>query len=349
MKWRNQIITWYLRGLFYGGGAAIVISIVFPLAVHASIFSLVSGLFSPPSEITAGPAPTSQNIPLLQAALNPDPNPAKGGGDITVVGNAALMPETGPSGSIADIAGNPGAQISLYVVRNGDTLSEIAEMFGVSVNTLVWANDVSAKTLQPGQTLVILPISGTEHVVKAGDTLQSIAAKYKADAKEIIQFNNLIPNEPLSVGATIIIPDGEGGVSASSSGFRPTEPLHGTGGPDYVGYYAAPLVSYVKTQGLHGYNAVDLAAPIGTPIMAAAPGIVIVSKNVGWNGGYGEYVVIAHGNGTETLYAHMSENISYPGMHVVRGQVIGYVGSTGKSTGPHLHFEVRGAKNPFGP
>ncbi|MDO8482413.1 MAG: M23 family metallopeptidase, partial [bacterium] len=73
----------------------------------------------------------------------------------------------------------------------------------------------------------------------------------------------------------------------------------------------------------------------------------IVSKNYGWNGGYGEYVVISHSNGTQTLYSHMSENITYPGMRVSQGQVIGYVGSTGKSTGSHLHFEVRGAKNPF--
>jgi murein DD-endopeptidase MepM/ murein hydrolase activator NlpD len=92
---------------------------------------------------------------------------------------------------------------------------------------------------------------------------------------------------------------------------------------------------------------VDLAAPIGTPIMASAEGDVIISKNYGWNGGYGEYVVISHPNGTQTLYAHMSSNLAYQGMHVYKGQVIGFVGSTGKSTGSHLHFEVRGAKNPF--
>ena len=90
----------------------------------------------------------------------------------------------------------------------------------------------------------------------------------------------------------------------------------------------------------------DLAAPTGTPILASAIGEVIISRT-GWNGGYGNYVVIAHSNGTQTVYAHNSSNIVYAGQTVVQGQVIGYVGSTGRSTGAHLHFEVRGAKNPF--
>jgi len=287
---------------------------------------------------------TSQNIALLQAALNPNPNPAKGGGDITVVGDTALLPESGPSGTMVDIEESRSDQISLYVVHEGDTLSQIAKMFGVSVNTIIWANNVSARTLHQGDQLVILPISGLQYKVKSGDTLKSIAAKYKADANEIIQFNGLKADISLAVGTEIIIPDGE---IATPKIYQPTERLHGAGGPNYAGYYTKPLAYYVKTQGLHGYNAVDLSAPVGTPIMAAAYGEVIVSKNYGWNGGYGEYVVISHPNGTQTLYAHMSEDITYPGMYVYQGQVIGYVGSTGKSTGSHLHFEVRGAKNPF--
>ncbi len=287
---------------------------------------------------------TSQNISLLQAALNPDPNPAKGGGDITVVGDTALLPETGPSGTMVDIEESHSDQISLYVVREGDTLSQIAKMFGVSVNTVMWANDVSAKTLKPGQQLVILPISGVKYTVKKGDTVKSIATKYKADANEVIQFNNLKDGVALVVDSTIIIPDGE--IDAPKVSGVTAKP-HGTGGPNFDYYYAKPLAVYRKTQGLHGYNGVDLGAPAGTPIMASAAGTVIVSKNYGWNGGYGEYVVVAHSNGTQTLYAHMNANITYQGMSVYQGQVIGYVGSTGKSTGSHLHFEVRGARNPF--
>lgn len=285
-----------------------------------------------------------QNIALLQATINPNPNSAKGGGDITVVGDTALLPESGPSGTMVDIEESRSDQISLYVVHEGDTLSQIAKMFGVSVNTIMWANDVNPRTLRQGDQLVILPISGLQYTVKSGDTVKSIAAKYKADANEIIQFNGLKADASLAVGTDIIIPDGE---IATPKVYQPAGRLYGAGGPNYAGYYVKPLAHYVKTQGLHGYNAVDLGAPVGTPIMAAAYGQVIVSKNYGWNGGYGEYVVISHPNGTQTLYSHMSSNIIYQGMYVYQGQVIGYVGSTGKSTGSHLHFEVRGAKNPF--
>ena len=115
-----------------------------------------------------------------------------------------------------------------------------------------------------------------------------------------------------------------------------------------IGYYMAPLSVYVETQGIHGYNGVDLAAKAGTPVMASAAGTVVVAKSGGYNGGYGNYVVIQHGNGSQTLYSHMSTVSTYVGATVVQGQVIGAVGSTGKSTGPHLHFEIRdGIRNPF--
>ena len=110
----------------------------------------------------------------------------------------------------------------------------------------------------------------------------------------------------------------------------------------------APLARYVETQGIHGYNGVDLGAPSGTPIMASADGDVIVAKAGGYNGGYGSYVVIQHANGSQTLYAHMSKVSTYAGATVKQGQVIGGVGSTGRSTGAHLHLEIRnGPKNPF--
>ncbi|MFA7310107.1 MAG: M23 family metallopeptidase, partial [Candidatus Paceibacterota bacterium] len=129
------------------------------------------------------------------------------------------------------------------------------------------------------------------------------------------------------------------------------EPAHNvgpTGNATQIGYYMAPLSRYTETQGIHGYNGVDLAAPVGTPIMASANGDVIIAKAGGYNGGYGSYVVISHGNGSQTLYAHMSKVSTYDGAHVVQGQVIGYVGSTGKSTGAHVHFEIRnGIRNPF--
>jgi murein DD-endopeptidase MepM/ murein hydrolase activator NlpD len=113
-----------------------------------------------------------------------------------------------------------------------------------------------------------------------------------------------------------------------------------------VGYFIEPLVNYHKTQKLHGHNAVDLAAPAGTPILAAAEGEVVISR-AGWNGGYGRYIVIQHGNGTQTVYGHASKLLVSEGDFVKQGQEIALVGSSGESTGPHLHVEVRGGKNPF--
>lgn len=333
------------QGLLYVRLFCVAITLSAPTFAYAGIFSFVSEMFSDNVQTQTASAITSQNMPLLQATLNPNPNVAKGGGDITVIGDVALLPETGPSGTMVDIEEGRSGQISLYVVREGDTLSQIAKMFGVSVSTIVWSNSISGGIIRPGDTLVILPISGIQYTVKRGDTLKSIAAKYKADASEIVQFNDLNADAPLAVGDSIIIPDGEGAVVRSAA--PATSKLRGTGGPNYEGYYTRPILGGRKTQGLHGYNGVDLASYIGAPILAAASGDVIIAKDSGWNGGYGEYIVIAHDNGTQTLYSHLSALLVYPGKHVVRGEVIGYMGSTGKSTGSHLHFEVRGAKNPF--
>lgn len=287
-----------------------------------------------------------QNMALLHAALNNDPNPAKGGGDITIVNGVALLSETGPSGSVPENAiNNPSDQISIYVVRKGDTLSQIATMFGVSVNTIIWANDLSkASAIAVGDTLVILPISGIKHEVKKGDTLKSIVKKYSGDFEEVMKYNGLDEDSTLAIGDTVVIPDGE---IQQARATTITSPIKSSGGPVYKGYYINPVANSRKSQGLHGYNGIDLAASSGTPIVASAGGQVVVVKDYGWNGGYGNYIVIKHNNGTQTLYAHTKSNIVSGGQWVVQGQVIGYVGSTGRSTGPHLHFEIRGATNPF--
>ena len=285
---------------------------------------------------------------LLEPLTGADPKAPVGGGEITVVDGDALLPDSGPLGTMKDINDIPPAdQVSVYVVRKGDTLSQVSKMFGVSVNTIVWANDLPRATaIREGQVLVILPISGIQHTVAKGETLQSIAKKYKGDVKEIAQYNDLEPTAPLAVGEVVIVPDGEETPTPTSSGKTPRV-IRGSG-PSYSGYYIRPLAGNRRTQGLHGYNGVDLSnGRIGDELFASAAGLVIVSKNSGWNGGYGNYVVLKHSNGTQTLYGHMDRTIVAVGQTVKQGQVIGYLGSTGKSTGPHVHFEIRGAKNPF--
>ena len=300
---------------------------------------------------------------LLQPAMNIDPSAARGGGGITIVDNSALMPQEGPSGTIADIEKPKDATINVYVVHSGDTLNGIAKMFGVSPNTILWANNLPrGASLQIGQVLTILPVTGIKYTVKKGDTLESIAKKYAGDvgaAADVASYNG-IDDSSLAVGSEIIIPNGElaappaapNTVITSHGTVRVgSEPAHNVGPAgtaSEIAYYIAPLASYVKTQGIHGYNAVDLAAPKGSIIMAAAEGTVIVAREGGWNGGYGSYVVIQHDNGSETLYSHMSKVTAYDGEHVVQGQMIGNVGATGLATGPHVHFEIRnGIRNPF--
>ncbi|MDO8561965.1 MAG: M23 family metallopeptidase [bacterium] len=304
-----------------------------------------------------------QTMTLLQPAVNIDPNAARGGGDITIVDGSALMPEEGPSGTVADIEKSKNATISVYVVREEDTLTGIAKLFRVSPSTILWANDLPRNAvLKIGQTLIILPVTGVRYTVESGDTLVSIAKKFGADAADIANFNG-IDDDMIVVGMKLIIPDGEIAVAAvvaapassapSSAPFR-SGAIAGSrnGGPSgtvaEITYYIRPIVGGTRTQGIHGYNGVDLAAPKGTPILASATGDVIVAKGSGWNGGYGNYIVIQHGNGSQTLYSHASKVIVYAGEHVVQGQVIGYVGATGKATGPHVHFEIRnGIRNPF--
>ena len=312
-------------------------------SAEASFFDFVEKIMGSSDPSSKGVA-NSQTLPLLSAPLNQNLLAGQGGGDITVVGNSALFPATGPWGSIADVVEHKPDSISLYVVRDGDTLSSIANIFDVSVNTIIWSNNLKRGSLiNPGDVLVILPVSGVQYTVKKGDTIKSIAKKYGGDANEILVFNGLASEAGLKVGLIIIIPNGEGEPIPSSSGGRVVR----GGGPNYAGYYLRPITGGRKTQGIHGYNGVDLASYCGSPVMASASGDVIVARPAGWNGGYGQYAVISHPNGTQTLYAHLSAIIVSPGWHVVQGQIIGYVGSTGLSTGCHLHFEVRGARNPY--
>ncbi|MEK7477999.1 MAG: M23 family metallopeptidase [Patescibacteria group bacterium] len=328
----------------------LIVFLVNPKPAVASIASLLGGFLGNMAGAATAETATgnSQNMALLQAALNNDPNPDKGdSGDSVIEGNA-LMANSGPAGGLADMASStPGSdRISTYVVRKGDTLSEIAQMFNVSVNTIRWINDIKkSSVIKVGQTLIILPISGVQYTIKKGDTLTGIVKKFGGDEEEILAYNNLDSTNDLAVGDTIIIPDGD--ASPPTTGTNSGRGTATASRPNYQGYYLRPLVGGIKTQGLHGYNGIDVSTPTGSSVMASAAGKVIIAKGSGWSGGYGQYIVVQHNNGTQTLYAHLSQVNVVPSETVERGQVIAYSGNSGRSTGPHLHFEIRGAKNPF--
>lgn len=339
----------------------IVVMIVVPLSVvHAnSISKAVQKLYA--NQVTYErkfSATSASEVKLLSARTNPDTKSHQGGGDVIV--DEGMLISGGPfhNDGSGDTLGS--GEISIHTVRpctpeSCETLSHIAEMYGVSVNTILWANDIDdPKSVQPGDDLIILPITGVRHIVKEKETLVTIAKKYGAETSEqvdamisdIIDYNRLASASDISVGETVVVPGGimhTAKVNTPTKSGTPTKTQTAAGGNGF----SHPLPGSVRTQGIHGYNAVDLAAAIGTPIRAAAAGEVIVSKSGGWNGGYGNYVVIKHSNGTQTLYAHTSSNAVSVGANVSAGETIAYVGNTGQSTGAHLHFEVRGTTNPF--
>lgn len=355
---KNQSMTTGLRtvailSIFALAGA--------PLASEAWFLPSASAQGSSAGQAALDSWENAQNMNLLSSAVAmiSDQKAVDPDDEIHIADEEALSPDIGSSGTLADLVDIPAVDtISTYVVQKGDTVAAVAKRFGVSENTVRWANNFAKKdVLHVGQTVVILPITGVKHVVKKGDTLASIAKKYKADASDIADYNSIDSSDALSVGETIIVPDGEititKVVTDAKTGKKRTVVDTGSAVKGGVsasrGYYIRPVVlgsGIQKTQGFHDrYNAVDIGAPKGTPIRAMADGTVIVAKPNGWNGGYGGLTIIAHPNGTQTLYAHQSRIDVSVGQHVAQGQVIGGVGNTGSvhgRTGLHLHFEIRG-------
>jgi murein DD-endopeptidase MepM/ murein hydrolase activator NlpD len=351
-----------LKGLIFA--LFFISTVLSPKQAEASFTSFISSVFTKTTEAADSSGDTSirtissQNVALLSVGSTFDLAHDVGLlTDINIVSNSALMAETGPMGTIVDVEELDGDSdtISVYVVRSGDTLLGIARMYDVSVNTIIWGNNLKGpKDIKIGQELIILPVSGIKYTINKGDTIAGIAKKYKGDVDEIISFNNLEKGAKLVAGEEIIIPNGEIKAVAVAPAKPGTTKLIKTfinEAIDAISYYIRPVVNGRKSQGLHGKNGVDIAPGcrcVGKEsLLASAAGNVLIARTGGWNGGYGNYVVISHPNGTQTLYGHMHSVTVKPGEQVAQGEVIGTVGSSGNSSGPHVHFEIRGAKNPF--
>lgn len=244
-----------------------------------------------------------------------------------------------------------------YVVREGDTISTIADRFNLSIQTVLWANNLSVRSyIRPGNKLTIPPIDGVLHTVKKGDTIAKIAKTYGSDSKEIFAWNKIGEDQSLKVGETLIVPGGKvaaaaparvGSASQIFTGAKPADAVVPAGTKMLWPIAARRITQYFTWK----HTGVDIAGPIGTPIYAADDGIVELA---GWSGGYGNAVIINHGNGLWTRYGHASKLFVKKGDQVKKGQTIMATGSTGRSTGPHLHFEVMSGgvgrghyRNPF--
>jgi murein DD-endopeptidase MepM/ murein hydrolase activator NlpD len=238
-------------------------------------------------------------------------------------------------------------EIQQYIVQPGDTVLGIAEKFGLKPETIQWANpglEVNADLIRPGDPLNILPVDGALHTITSGDTLLSIANKYKVTVEDIINYpgNNLSgPDAPLTIAGKLVIPNGtKPFVNQQAVAYNSTAspaPVNATiGGGNFVW----PTSGSINQRYWGGHGGIDIGAWTGAPVKAADGGYVAVATG-GWNAGYGNHVIIDHGNGFVTLYAHLNSIYVKPGESVVAGQQIGSVGNTGNSTGPHLHFEIR--------
>ncbi len=237
-------------------------------------------------------------------------------------------------------------RVETYRVESGDTVTGIAQRFGLNITTILWANNLSAYSLlRIGQELAIPPVNGVLHKIAKGDTVNKIASRYRANTADILAFNQVDEADELKVGDQLVVPGGRPPAAVptprpSTSG-TPSAP--DTRGPAFAGgkllwpTAAKRITQYYTWR----HTGVDIADKTGTPIYAAEDGVVAKAMGSGYNGGYGKYVIIDHGNGLTTLYGHASKLYVSVGDRVERGQQIADIGNTGRSTGPHLHFEVR--------
>jgi murein DD-endopeptidase MepM/ murein hydrolase activator NlpD len=293
---------------------------------------------APETEAEAGAA-TDANAEVAAADLS----------GVPVRINYSLSPALNP---ITFQGKRPEHSLATYTVEPNDTPIGIAEKFGIKAETLLGGNPAlsqESSALQAGDTLVILPIDGVLHDVIEGDTLEGLAAQYGVPAEDIIAYgpNNLEFPFRLYPGTQIMVPGAVREVFVWTAPQLPSRPRTG----DSTGSGIEPLVqgtgTFVWPIGArritqvywYGHQAIDIGAAEGSAVVASDTGTVTWA---GWNVyGYGNLIVINHGNGYETYYAHLSSVGVVPGQVVYQGQYIGASGNTGRSSGPHLHFEIR--------
>lgn len=273
-------------------------------------------------------------------------------------GTAVTKPIIMPGAALPTSGGLARANVIYHEVMAGETIGAIAEQYGISLATILWSNNLTARSyIRPGDKLKILPTSGVVHKVKKGDTIGKIAKLYNTTPEKIIKSNKLKEDgTDMVVGEELLVPDGRMPAPVYVAPVRKYTQLSNIAAPPPS--VAAPAGSgYLWPAGVRRitqyygwrHTGLDIGGPIGTGLYASKAGTVIRSQ-CGWNGGYGCYIIVDHGGGVTTLYGHASKLYVSVGEYVSQGQTIATMGSTGRSTGSHLHFEVRvnGAKqNPL--
>ena len=297
----------------------------------------------PRAEPPQPPAAADESLPLISFW------PQRGGSGLE--SSDSLARAAVPFTIIPD---RPRLGIITHTVEAGDTLTGIAGRHKLSLDTVMWAGglELCPQLLRVGQQLMILPVDGVHHAVEEGDTLVDIARMYRVEPGAIVGWG---PNElkdensPLLPGQVLIIPGGvKETISVSAGGYTGavSEPSRvGTGRFAWPG--RGRIMDYFGSTTIYGrprpwpHKGIDIGIPLGGAVLAADSGVVSVVRTGGYNGGYGNYIVISHGNGLSTLYAHLSVVSVQQGTVVAKGQRIGSAGATGMADGVHLHFEIR--------
>ncbi len=330
----------------------------FPKPANADILSAIFGSSATAEENATKEDSSnhnSQTIPLLETSTNPDLKNTSEENLVIVQDDSfiynhglSFMSDSFEKSSISD-------KMYVYTVKKGDTLSEIAELFDVSINTIKWENNISGQGISVGQKLNILPVTGVRHTVKSGDTISKIADKYEAEEEDVFVFNGIDKNEKLKQGDILFVPNGIIKQVAVKTGTskNPSSGSRVVNVKVQSGYYLRPVAGIVTSPygaRKSGYHyGVDIGNKVGTAVVAAASGNVIKVVSgcregvISCGGRYGNYIVIEHSNGTKTIYAHLNSVGVSVGDNVSQGEVIGGLGNTGRSSGPHLHFEIENA------
>ncbi len=296
---------------------------------------------------------TQVNLPQVDLRLLPSPTPAPELGGHTVaekpthrggnrfVNNTAAFLQVPVAHTI--MAERDRMEVVTYTVQPNDNVWAIAQGFGLAARTVLWANpsvEKSPDLLRVGQALIIPPVDGVYYTVQPGDTVEKLAKKYKTTVEKIVsfEFNQLEEPYQLQPGQQIMLPDGSKPVPVLN--YYPMTRVGSApaGAPKGTGRFAWPTRGVLTQRYWAGHPAIDIANRTGTPILAADAGYVVMAGRDTW--GYGNQVVIDHGNGFKTRYAHLHTILVKAGMKVQKNQQIGTMGSTGRSTGPHLHFEI---------
>ena len=358
MVWRTTCVGWRARRPFLTRAAAHLSIIILALGTI-----VLSGAGVPAPRAAVGSSSDVNVVPSFEGAASmqpeaaPLPTPPLSANcslvpDADVVARLPVLHTTFPE--------RPRAGVTTYVVQQNDTIYDIAAWFGLTPETIVWSNRAGLMDapwlIQQGFELSILPADGVYHTVAAGESVASIAAKYEVEPAALYnEWNDLEEEEQPREGQQLVVPGGKGeevtwqppprypspGPSGYSYGI-----CSGVGatGPGANGWFLLPTGSYAVSGWYFrdprnpGHIGLDYRCRMGDPILAADSGVVTIA---GWNGGYGILIQINHGNGFVTRYGHFSQLAVGCGHAVYQGDLLGYCGSTGWSTGPHLHFEIR--------